>query len=124
MAHLRVPIMRKPDGSFENLTEYITVELEKISELPPKPSVRTDNAAIKAKLDTMFYVPVPIVPETVPVPVEDHDKNLADKMRQFGNKFLATASNGKKKKRIERAASPQVSIRDSKNLRINSAKYS
>jgi hypothetical protein len=108
MAHLRIPILRKSDGTFENLTEYITVELEKISEIPPKPAVKANNAYIKAKLDEMFYVPVP--PSG---PVENPDKDAAEKMRQLSNKFLSSEA-GKKKKKIERAPSPEVSIRDNK----------
>jgi hypothetical protein len=58
MAHIHIPMIRKPDGSFDSLTDYITINLEKINEIPAKPLIKMNNAYIKIKLDEMFSIPV------------------------------------------------------------------
>lgn len=122
MAHIHIPMIRKPDGSFDSLTEYITVDLEKINEIPSKPPVKMNNAYIKTKMDEMFSIPLPKqeevsvqIPEPLPPPPEplpDYEKMAVDKFRILTNKTLAAESEGKKKKKLKtRPPSPDFKIK-------------
>lgn len=62
MANMKFPIIRKPDGSFDSLTEFMTIELEKITEIPPKPDYKLNNEIIKQKLNELFSKPEPLPP--------------------------------------------------------------
>ena len=118
MAHIHIPMIRKPDGSFDSLTEYITVDLEKINVIPPKPPVKMNNAYIKTKLDEMFsnplpkqeevhiQLPEPLPPPPPPEPLPDYEKMAVDKFRILTNKNLAAESKEKKNKKKKLKARP------------------
>lgn len=60
MANIQVPMMRRPNGTFDSLSDHTTISFEIIDYLPSKSDYRVDNQYIKQKLNELFPEP-PIV---------------------------------------------------------------
>lgn len=79
LANIKIPMIRRSTGKVESLLDYISIEFEKIDELPPKPDYKANYDFIKQKLGAMLSSPTaeekkegvkePIKVEE-PVPVE------------------------------------------------------
>jgi len=54
LANIKIPMIRKPNGKVESLIEYISIDFEKINELPAKPDYTANYNLIKQKLDQML----------------------------------------------------------------------
>jgi len=85
LANIKIPMIRRSTGKVESLLDYISIEFEKIDELPLKPDYKANYDFIKQKLGAMLSSPTaeekkdsteiikleePVIEEKEPVPVE------------------------------------------------------
>ena len=54
LANIKIPMIRKPNGKVESLIDYISIDFEKINELPSKPDYKANYDFIKQKLDLLL----------------------------------------------------------------------
>ena len=54
LANIKIPMIQKSTGKIESLLDYISIEFEKIDELPPKPDYKANYEFIKQRLDKML----------------------------------------------------------------------
>jgi hypothetical protein len=54
LANIKIPMLRRSTGKVESLLDYISIEFEKIDELPPKPDYKANYDFIKQKLGSML----------------------------------------------------------------------
>jgi len=78
LANIKIPMLRRSTGKVESLLDYISIEFEKIDELPPKPDYKANYDFIKQKLGAMLSSPTAeekkdsteIIKIEEPIPVE------------------------------------------------------
>jgi len=78
LANIKIPMIRRSTGKVESLLDYISIEFEKIDELPLKPDYKANYDFIKQKLGAMLSSPTAeekkdsteIIKLEEPVPVE------------------------------------------------------
>ena len=56
MTSIKIPLLRKPDGSVIPLTEFISADIELMKDLPEKPDYVLNNEYIKSKIDDLFII--------------------------------------------------------------------
>ena len=54
LANIKIPMIQTSSGKIESLLDYISIEFEKIDELPPKPDYKANYEFIKQRLDKML----------------------------------------------------------------------
>lgn len=96
MTSIKIPLLRKPDGSVIPLTEFISADIELMKDLPEKPDYVLNNEYIKSKIDDLFIIrePEPVEePIKEPELVEDSDtekepelESLEPIIEEFSNK--------------------------------------
>ena len=138
MANIQVPMMRRPNGTFDSLSDHTTISFEIIDYLPSKSDYRVDNQYIKQKLNELFPEP-PIVLrkpafetshtialDEIESPLHEEEietiseqeiepivvDTAASTMRKLGETLLTKKTKKKSKKEIkERSPSPDYKIK-------------
>jgi hypothetical protein len=54
LANIKIPMIQKSTGQIESLLDYISIEFEKMDELPPKPDYKANYEFIKQRLGAML----------------------------------------------------------------------
>ena len=60
MTSIKIPLLRKPNGSITPLTEFISADIELMKEFPEKPDYVLNNDYIKNKINDLFFIREPI----------------------------------------------------------------
>lgn len=54
LANIKIPMIQTSSGKIESLLDYISIEFEKMDELPPKPDYKANYEFIKQRLGEML----------------------------------------------------------------------
>lgn len=71
IANIKIPIMRKPNEEIEILSEFTTIDFEKIIYLPEKPNYRVNSNYIKEKVNEFCKKPEKTVKQEEIINIKD-----------------------------------------------------